>query len=435
MSGTALSRRTFLGSALGAAVLAGTGGLAACSPASGPAGGSSGPLRFTFWGPTFYQEFTKKMVDGFTAASGTQVAVEPTEWTAYWDKLATQTAAGDEPDVINMDGKYLAEYGARGALADLGEGSGIDVSGLSQADLDAGRVEGKLHAISTGSNAFAVMANPTLFKQAGVELPDDRTWTWGDYAEIGKQLRGGDVQGISGGGTYADLTIFLRQHGEDLFSGKGVGYRDETLAAWFDGFLQRQKSGAALNASASVEDGAASLESQLFSVNKAAMTWMWTNQLQSLRDATGHDDITMLRPPSVSGAVKENGLFLKASMFWSIATRSKQPEQAAQLVNYLINDPGAAKVQLLNRGVPSDPDMLAVMESGLTDTDRYVVKYLNEVTPELSATAPALQPVGASDSLNTITRYLTEVRFERLTPAQAAAKTTEEISAMIASAQ
>ena len=161
------------------------------------------------------------MVDGFTAATGTQVAVEPTEWTAYWDKLATQTAAGDEPDVINMDGKYLAEYGARGALADLGEASGIDLSGLSQADLDAGRVDGKLHAISTGSNAFAVMANPTLFKQAGVDLPDDRTWTWDDYAEIGKQLRGGGVQGISGGGTYADLTIFLRQHGEDLFSGRG----------------------------------------------------------------------------------------------------------------------------------------------------------------------------------------------------------------------
>ena len=133
-----------------------------------------------------------------------------------------------------------------------------------------------------------------------------------------------------------------------------------------------------------MEDGAASLESQLFSVNKAAMTWMWTNQLQSVRDATGHDDITMLRPPSVSGAAKENGLFLKASMFWSIAARSRQPEQAAQLVNYLINDPAAAKIQLLNRGVPSDPEMLAVMESGLTDTDRYVVKYLNDVTPELS---------------------------------------------------
>ena len=39
------------------------------------------------------------------------------------------------------------------------------------------------YGVSTGSNAFAVLANPTLFKEAGVDLPDDSTWTWEEYAE------------------------------------------------------------------------------------------------------------------------------------------------------------------------------------------------------------------------------------------------------------
>lgn len=429
-----LSRRTLLGSALGAALAAGIGGLSSCSSGSPGSSGSSDQLRFTFWGPAFYQEFTKKMVDAFTSSSGVSVALEPAEWSSYWDKLATQTAAREEPDVINMDGKYLAEYAGRGALADLGSAEGLDVSGLSAADLDAGKMDGKLYAVSTGSNAFAVLANPALFKQAGVELPDDQTWTWEDYAEIGRQVHRGKVAGISGGGSYADLTIFLRQHGEDLFSGSGVGYRDETLAAWYQGFLDRQKSGASLSAEAAVEDGSVSLEQQSFATNKAAMTWMWTNQLESVRTATGHDDITLLRPPSQSGAAKDNGLFLKASMFWSISARSKQPEQAAQLVNFLVNDPKAAEIQLFNRGVPSDPEVLAAMQSGLTATDKDVAAFLDEVEPDLSATLPALQPVGASDSQNTITRFLSEVRFERLSPAEAAAKTTEEINGMIAAA-
>jgi multiple sugar transport system substrate-binding protein len=430
MSGARLSRRTLLGSVFGAALAAGVGGLSGCSPGSSGSG-STGPLRFTFWGPTFYQDFTRKMVDAFTASSGVQVAIEPSEWSGYWDKLATQTAAGDEPDVINMDGKYLAEYAGRGALADLEAAEGLDVSGLSPSDLDAGRWEGKLYAVSTGSNAFAVLANPTLFKQAGVKLPDDRTWTWEDYSEIGRQLSRGKITGISGGGTYADLTIFLRQHGEDLFSADGAGYRNETLAAWFKGFLDRQSSGASLSAAASIEDGSAPLEQQAFSTNKAAMTWMWTNQLESVRTASGHDDIVLLRPPSISGVAKENGLFLKASMYWSISARTKQPQQAAQLVNFLLNDPTAARIQLCNRGVPSDPDMLAAMAEGLTDTDKDVIAFLKEVTPEISPTSPALQPVGASDSQNTITRYLTEVRFARLTPMQAAEKTTDEINAMV----
>ena len=259
MSGTRLSRRALMGSAFGAALAAGLGGFAGCSSESSGSSGSTGPLRFTFWGPNFYQQFTKQMVDAFTASSGVQVSVEPAEWSGYWDKLATQTAANDSPDVINMDGKYIAEYAGRGALADLESASKIDVSGLSATDLDAGRVDGKLYGVSTGSNAFAVLANPTLFKQAGVDLPDDSTWTWEEYAELGRQLSRGKVVGISGGGTYADLTIFLRQHGEDLFSADGVGYRNETLAEWFNGFLERQKSGAALSAAASVEDASVSL--------------------------------------------------------------------------------------------------------------------------------------------------------------------------------
>jgi multiple sugar transport system substrate-binding protein len=435
VAGARISRRTLIGSAFGAALAAGFGGLSGCAPGSsgsGGSGGSNGQIRFTFWGPAFYQDFTRRMVDGFTSSTGIQVALEPSEWSGYWDKLAVQVAAGDQPDVINMDGKYLAEYGSRGVLADLSTASGLDVSGLSSTDLDAGKVDGKLYAVSTGSNAFAVLANPTLFEQSGVDLPNDRTWTWEDYADLGRRLSRDKVVGISGGGTYADLTIFLRQHGEDLFSADGVGYRNETLAAWFQGFLDRQNSGASQSAAKAAEDGSVSLEQQAFATNTAGMTWMWTNQLESVRTASGHDDIMLLRPPSMRGDAKKNGLFLKASMYWSISARSKRPEEGAQLVNYLLNDPAAAKIQLFNRGVPSDPDVLAVMKDSLTATDEDVLAFLEGVAPELSPTPPALQPVGASDSQNTITRYLSEVRFERLTPMDAATKTTEEITQMIA---
>ena len=131
MSGTRLSRRALMGSAFGAALAAGLGGFAGCSSGSSGSSGSTGPLRFTFWGPNFYQQFTKEMVDAFTSSSGVPVSVEPAEWSGYWDKLATQTAANDSPDVINMDGKYLAEYAGRGALADLESAAKVDVSGLS----------------------------------------------------------------------------------------------------------------------------------------------------------------------------------------------------------------------------------------------------------------------------------------------------------------
>src|SRR5690606_40845689 len=96
------------------------GGGGSGSAGGGGTGSGGEQIRFTFWGPAFYQEFTGEMVDAFTEAHPEiQVSLEPSEWGGYWDRLATQVAANDEPDVINMDGKYLAEYAGRGMLADL----------------------------------------------------------------------------------------------------------------------------------------------------------------------------------------------------------------------------------------------------------------------------------------------------------------------------
>lgn len=58
----------------------------------------------------------------------------------------------------------------------------------------------------------------------------------------------------------------------------------------------------------------------------------------------------MLRPPSQDGKAAGNGLFGKASMYWSISARSKQISRAAPLVDFLINDQAAAQIQLVNRG-------------------------------------------------------------------------------------
>lgn len=419
-------RRTVFGMGLTSSLL-----LASCGPSARSAS-TSQDLSFAFWGPAFYQEFTAEMVEAFAATDpGFEVSVEPSEWSDYWDKMATQVAGGTPADVINMDGKYIAEYSGRGVLADLESIDGLDLSGVDPADLDAGRVDGVLTGLSTGSNAWVVVANPALFEQAGVELPDDTTWTWDDFHDIASRISdSGVATGVTGGASYADLAIFLRQKGEDLWAADGMGCTVESLTEWFQLHLDLQESGATVSADAAVEDAAASQEQQAFSTGRSAMSWTWTNQLQSVRDAAGSPDITMLRPPSLAGSAAENGLFKKATMYWSISSTSQSPANAAALVEFLVNAPGAQAIQLLNRGVPSNPEAIEAMGDALTDTDREVVDFLAEITPELGA-APAVQPMGTVDSQNTFTRLLDEVRFGTITPAEAAEQALTEVNGMV----
>lgn len=185
-----------------------------------------------------------------------------------------------------------------------------------------------------------------------------------------------------------------------------------------------------MGASATEEEGTLSLEQQAFAIGKAALSWAWTNQLGSYREASGRDDIVMLRPPSLTGKAEENGLFGKASMFWSISSRSAAPDTAAALVDFLVNDEAANAIQLLNRGVPSNPDLVATMQDKLTDTDTYVVEFMTAVLAEISST-PAVQPTGTSGAQDVFTRNLSEVRFGNLTPAEAAAATIEEVDAAV----
>lgn len=432
-----ITRRSLLASTAALAALPLVNG---CAPSSGSSSGSAGPttLAFTFWGPAFYQDFTKQMANLFMKKQpAITIQSQPSEWSSYWDKLATMVAGKAAPDVINMDGKYLADYGGRHVLKDLSHVEGLDLSSLSESDKQAGTWDGKLYALSTGSNAFSLFANPSLLKKAGVALPDDSTWTWDDFMNVSKavtQNAGNGIVGQTGGGTYADLTIFLRQHGEDLYSDKGAGFTPDTCAAWLQWYFDVMQSGAGFEAAKATEDGKAAFEQQAFATNRSAFFWSWSNQLGNARTSTGHDDIVMLRPPSQAGKPENNGLFLKASMFWSISSTTKSPAAAVTFVNFLLNDPEAAAIQLVNRGVPSSDVVLQAMQSKLTATDKDVIAWLKKVSSEITS-SPAVQPKGTSDFQSTLSRELDNVRFKKTTPIQSANTLKKNLDQMTADAK
>lgn len=418
---TAVSLAAVLGLSLGAC---GNGGNSATG---------DGDLRFYWWGSDPRHEATQEIIDIYQSENeDVTVSGEFADFSGYWDKLATTTAGGDAPDIITMDEKFIMEYAGRGALADLTELENLDLSAFPETALDLGRYEDGVYGLSTGQNAYTLMVNADLFKEAGVEIPDDSTWTWEDYyrisAEISEKL--GDVAGTDYGALDADLRIWLRQNGETLYTDDGtVGYTPETVTAWFEHLLNVRDTGGGVSAAQFSEAAAGTFEAENFPTKKTAMGWYWSNQLGALKSATG-SDIQMLRVPSSTGNATDNGMYYKASMYWSVSSQSDDQAAAADFVNFLANDPAAAKKMLVDRGVPANPDMAEAIEPELEEADQTVVAFLEEIRPDV-ADSPQPSPVGAGTVQETIVRYVSEVLFDNLTPEQATEQLTAEIEGMI----
>jgi multiple sugar transport system substrate-binding protein len=425
----ALNRRQFLIGGLGAA--AATMGLSACGGGSdgGGSGGSgdSASLQFAWWGNEVRNKNTAAAIDAYTKAHpNIKVAQQPGEFSTYWDKLATQTAGNKAPDIIQMDMAYISEYGKRKALLDL-EKYGADVSKFVEGSVDSGRIDGKLVGVNAGINTPVILMNPAVFAKAKVAEPDDKTWTWDQMKQVGAEIAakgGSGTVGMQSPFVDAMLSAFLRQNGKELFNDSGLGFDVPDVVPWFQMVADFAAAKAIPSASQITEEQAKSLDQQALATGKAGMAMFWSNQVEAVNKASG-TEMKVLRFPSVSGNATERKAWYKASMLWSASSRTKNPEAVVQMINWWVNSPECANINLAERGVPPNTEMLAAIKPKLSPAQAAVAKFIEDIKPELAAT-PIAPPPGGGKIGDIMNRHQGDLLFGRTNPADAAAKFVDE---------
>ena len=409
---------------------------AACAPGTGNQGSADGAvtLRVSTWGNDSRLRLTQEAVAAFKAAHpDIDVVVENSEWSAYWDKLATSTAANDSPDVIQMDEAYIAAYGSRTALTDLGTlGEQLDLSAMDAKVLDTGKVEGTQVGAPIGVANFSIAVNPTVLEKAGVAMPDDKTWTWDDLAEtsakVSEKLGGEGIYGIDGfGAGAAELGIWARQKGEEVWPTDGPGVSQATVQSYFEYADKLISTKAAPAASLQVENTSAALDASSFATNKAAFHLLFHTQISAFAAASGNELKLLRIPAQVEGKSPE--MVNKASMYWSIASRTEHPKESAELIDFLLTDPAATKVLTTERGIPAIPAVQKEIAPLLDPQAKIALEFSQAVTPEL-VDPPQVTPANASGFGTEFTATATEVLFGRTSPAEGATKTLDIISSM-----
>ncbi len=400
---------------------------------AGPADDGSTTLRFAWWGNEKRAEATQQALRAFEAANpGIKVTGETTEFGAYFDKLATGVAAGDAPDVFTLGGAYPAEYAGRGALLDLGTvSSSLDLAALDESARQNGQVQGTQYGVSTGANALAIVANPAVFKAAGVALPDDTSWTWEDYAALATKLTEASPKGSYGTATpltHDSLDAYARQRGESLYTADGkLGLTEQTVTSFFDFSLRLMKQQAAPPASLTVEEEGASTELTLMGRGQAGMMLAWSNSIAALSTATG-TELKLLRLP---GETPTPGIWLQSSQYYAISAKSEHADAAAKLIAFLVSDERAGTILLTDRGVPANPKIRAAIAPELEPAGQAEVGYIDDIG-KIDFAPTFIGPVGSTKVAEITSRISTDVLFERIPPAQAAKQWLTESEQAIA---
>jgi multiple sugar transport system substrate-binding protein len=401
------------------AALAG-GSLVACG-GDEDSGSGGVTLRFSWWGSDTRAELTSKAIKDFEARNPTiKVQTDYAAYAPYWQKVATETAGGNAPDVFQMDYRYLSEYGRRNTLLDLSKQAAVlPLTDLEPALAKAGLIDGKTVAVPFGQNTVAIAVNDAALKKAGVE-PLKAKATWAEFATWAKSVHtksGGKVHGVSDMGYAEDVfEVWLRQSGKTLYTADGkLGFTEADLTAFWTLWQDMVKSGAATPAEISNQYDGTTAKSALVQ-GKSAAEFIFDNTLGGTQAAM-KDPLSLAAFPS-DGAT--TGMYYKPTMLLSASTKTEHPKEAALLINFLVNDMGAGKLLGVDRGLPASTKVRTGVVPMLTGPAQVVVSYEEGVKASLSETPPA-PPKGDGEVKNLFQTAYQGVTSGK-TPIPAAAK-------------
>ncbi|AEI42918.1 ABC transporter substrate-binding protein [Paenibacillus mucilaginosus] len=330
---------------------------AVSEPSSTKEGKSEGKdtvaLRIMWWGSQARHDATNKVIDLFEQKNPhIQVSAEYLGADGYWDKLNTLVAGGNAPDIIQLGNNY-PDYVSRGTLLELDPyiGKPIDLGTFDEQIASTGKLDGKQYGVNMGSNALSIVYNTELIKKAGMEPPKEG-WTWEEMEAYSKQLVGKLGKGYYAFADQSGFTHYLghyvRQNGKALYNGSEIVFDEALGTKWFEMWNRFRQEGIIPTAAQSAAYLESTPDNSLLVEGKLAMLVIWSNQFVAFQKAM-KDELQMIPLPAGGS---ENGMWIQPSQFMTINKNSKHPQEAAQLLNFFVNDPEATLILGSDRGIP-----------------------------------------------------------------------------------
>ncbi|MDD9206107.1 extracellular solute-binding protein [Georgenia sp. 10Sc9-8] len=347
--------------------------LAACGggdTGDGGGGGDDGePVTLRFQSLAWQEESVQANQDIVEAwnAENREITVEYVQgdWGSVHDQLLTSFEGGDPPDIIHYEAAAGQVFADGGYYADLEPLLSEDFRSSIPDDIWS-TVEHEEYG-TTGVpfllEARVALANRTMLEEAGIEVPTpDSPWTWDEFQDAALQLTTEDRYGVAFPLASPASAMFnlSMNFGGDYVTGEGedmsieVGEEELEVPTRVHSMLYEDESANPENVGVNTTDSLPG-----FFAGESAMIFgaIWLRQQMVQQAPEGFDWVTL---PPLEG---DEGSTQSANpQTLSVAAQSEHPEEAAQFIEYFLNDENMAQLALGDWLVPTSEGALAELE-------------------------------------------------------------------------
>jgi multiple sugar transport system substrate-binding protein len=381
-------------------------------------------LQLSWWGGDQRAAMYNRMADRYEELNpNVTILREFAGFNAYFERLATQVAGGNAPDIVHMHATQISSYVQRGALLDLTpltESGAIDLSNFAPGIVDSGRVDGRIYMITLGNSVPGTHYNMRILNDLGIE-PPAYSWTWDDFTALALSLVDQLPEGVyaaADGALQHDSTFepYVRQRGYALFDGQRIGYPKEVLVDWWTIWQTLRQAGALPPIDLTVERLSDGVENNVLVTGEVVMMMLSGNQHRLYQNNTPD----LLGLTTIPRAVDPNAPFGDAlgGAYIAISASSRNVDAAAAFINWFVNDEEAARMYNGEHGPVGSSVMQAAIADQQTPADQRLADMVAYIAQDVRPIDP--RPAQAGEVVAAYNRIYQRLAFGEFPSVEAA---------------
>ncbi|MFC4600140.1 ABC transporter substrate-binding protein [Cohnella hongkongensis] len=398
-------------------------------------------LRFAWWGNDPRHQATLEALGKYMELHPhVKIEAEYMGFDGYVKKLATQFAGRAAPDVFQYGNAFSDQLGD--FVYDLQEVRNlIDLSTFPESTIrDSAMWRDKMTLIPAGIIAAATIYNADFFDKYGI--PHDTVWTWDNLLEIGAKVheQNSGAYLITADSDVIDKLIlvpYITQKSGELWVNDDytMNVTEEQLTEAYTYLMELYERGVLEPFGDSTAFVGKMEQNPKWVKGEIGMLFDYVAAYEKYAAAISEATIAVGPFPMHADAVQSANPLVTSNGF-AVNKDSEYKEEAAKLINWLVNDPEAAVILGTHRGTPASSSALqAITEAGVLNPQ---VK----LGIELATQHESLPLTPLSDSPNVRVVHAESVQkviYGRSTPQEASAEAirnmAEKLAEMKAEAQ